>query len=198
MLIRHGGGGTRAATMRQGASRVFCSAPAGRRFHLGRGGLSADFADGRRLEEGSGFGVPHLLRCLNLYQSVKGLSAGARIVKPGGLLIIATECREGVPAGSPCDTLLRGATGPEEMLAKIEMPGFRFPEQWQPQIQALIQRKAEVLFFSSLPEETLRAVHLSPCRDIGATVRERLAKLGPDARVAVLPHGPLTVPYIES
>jgi lactate racemase len=37
---------------------------------------------------------------LNIYQSVKGLSAGVRIVKPGGTLIIATECREGVPAGS--------------------------------------------------------------------------------------------------
>jgi nickel-dependent lactate racemase len=36
---------------------------------------------------------------LNLYQSVKGLSAGARIVKPGGLLIIAAECPEGVPVG---------------------------------------------------------------------------------------------------
>src|SRR5207247_10709933 len=34
---------------------------------------------------------------LNLYQGVKGMSAGARILKPGGLLILACECREGVP-----------------------------------------------------------------------------------------------------
>src|SRR4030095_10894247 len=35
---------------------------------------------------------------LNLYQGVKGMSAGARIIKPGGTLILACECREGVPA----------------------------------------------------------------------------------------------------
>jgi nickel-dependent lactate racemase len=135
---------------------------------------------------------------LNLYQSVKGLSAGARIVKPGGTLIIATECREGVPAGSPCDVLLRSVSGPEVLLARLNTPGFSHPEQWQAQIQALIQQKAEVLVHSSVPDDTLRAVHLRPCRDIGATVRERLAALSPRARVAALPHGPLTIPYLQT
>jgi nickel-dependent lactate racemase len=133
---------------------------------------------------------------LNLYQSVKGLRAGARILKPGGTLIIASECREGVPAGSPCDTLMRSVSSPAEMLAKIEAPGFRFAEQWQPHIQALIQSSAEVLVHSLIPDDVLRAVHLAPCHDIAAAVRERLAKLSSDARVAVLPHGPLTVPYV--
>ncbi len=32
---------------------------------------------------------------MNLYQGVKGMSAGARILKPGGTLILAAECREG-------------------------------------------------------------------------------------------------------
>src|SRR5690606_30350081 len=36
---------------------------------------------------------------LNLYQGVKGMSAGARIITEGGLLILACECREGVPDG---------------------------------------------------------------------------------------------------
>ncbi len=134
---------------------------------------------------------------LNLYQSVKGLSAGARIIKPGGTLIIASECREGVPAGSPCDRLLRSASSPEELLGRLDAPGFSHPEQWQAQIQALIQRKAEVLVYSSLLDDALRAIHLKPCHDIGAAVRERLAALGPDARVAVLPQGPLTVPYLQ-
>lgn len=66
---------------------------------------------------------------LSLYQGVKGLSAGARIVKPGGLLILACECREGVPAGSPFDRLLRGAPGLAEVLKTISAPGFRAPEQ---------------------------------------------------------------------
>jgi lactate racemase len=133
---------------------------------------------------------------LNLYQGVKGMSAGARILQPGGTLILACECREGVPAGSPLDKLLRSAPGPEEILAMLATPGFVRPEQWQAQIQALIQRRARVLVHSSLPEETIRAAHLTPCGDISAAVRERLAQLGPEARVAVLPQGPLTIPYL--
>ena len=46
----------------------------------------------------------------NLYQGVKGMSAGARILKPGGTLIVACECCDGVPAGSSFDQLLRSAS----------------------------------------------------------------------------------------
>jgi nickel-dependent lactate racemase len=132
----------------------------------------------------------------NLYQGVKGMSAAARIVKPGGTVILACECREGVPAGSPLDTLLRSADSPEEILALLATPGFVRPEQWQAQIQSLIQRKASVLVYSSLSDEVIRAAHLTPCHDISAAVMERLDKLGPDGRVAVLPQGPLTIPYL--
>jgi len=132
----------------------------------------------------------------NLYQGVKGMSAGARIIQEGGTLILACECREGVPAQSPLDQLLRSAGSPEEILALLATPGFVRPEQWQAQIQALIQRKARVLIYSALPDEIVRAAHLTPCHDISAAVSERLAQLGPEARVAVLPQGPLTIPYL--
>jgi nickel-dependent lactate racemase len=133
---------------------------------------------------------------LNLYQGVKGMAAGARILQPGGTLILTCECREGVPAGSPFDRLLRAAANPEDALARLASASVPQPEQWQVQVQALIQRRAEVLIYSALPEDVVRAAHLTPCRDIGETVRRKLAGLGPEARVAVLPQGPLTIPYL--
>ena len=135
---------------------------------------------------------------LNLYQGVKGMSAAARIVKPGGLIILACECREGVPAGSPLDKLLRSAGGPEEILALLSMPGFVRPEQWQAQIQSLIQRKARVLLYSTLPDQIVCQAHLVPCPDVAAAVREELDRLGPGATIAVLPQGPLTIPYLNT
>jgi nickel-dependent lactate racemase len=132
----------------------------------------------------------------NLYQGVKGMSAAARILKEGGLLILACECSDGVPNGSPYDRLLRECGSPEEILARLATPGFVRPEQWQAQIQALIQRRARVLVKSNLPDDVLRACHLTPCPDIGAAVRTELARLGGSGRVAVLPQGPLTIPYL--
>ncbi|MBN2506855.1 MAG: nickel-dependent lactate racemase [Verrucomicrobia bacterium] len=135
---------------------------------------------------------------LNLYQGVKGISAAARIVKPGGTILLASECREGVPSGSPMDRLLRSAAGPEALLAQLNQPGFSHPEQWQAQILAQIQCRAEVRVFSSLPPEVLRAIHLEPCADLETDVRQLLAGLPASARVAVLPQGPLTIPYLAS
>ncbi len=133
---------------------------------------------------------------LNLYQGVKGMSAGARIVAEGGTLILAAECREGIPSGSPLDKLLRSGRSSEEILAMLATPGFVRPEQWQAQIQALVQRRARVLVHSSLPDDLVRVAHLEPCPDIAAAVRAELDRFGPDARVAVLPQGPLTIPYL--
>ena len=134
---------------------------------------------------------------MNLYQGVKGMSAGARILKPGGTLILAAECREGMPANSPMDKMLRSVSGPEAVLASLAASGEARPEQWQAQILALIQRRANILVYSSLPNEVIRAAHLKPCRDTAATVTETLKKLGNQARVAVLPQGPLTIPYLK-
>ncbi|HVV72097.1 MAG TPA: nickel-dependent lactate racemase [Verrucomicrobiae bacterium] len=131
----------------------------------------------------------------NLYQGVKGMSAGARILKPGGTLILACECRDGVPANSSFDQILRSAPSPQEVLARLATPGCSVPEQWQAQIQALIQQRARVLLHSSLPEAAVRAAHLVPCPDIGAAVTQELRR-NPGARLAVLPQGPLTIPYL--
>ena len=133
---------------------------------------------------------------MNLYQGVKGMSAGARILEDKGTLILACECREGVPANSPLDQLLKSASSPEEILTMLSTPGFVRPEQWQAQIQALIQRRAKVLLYSELSDDIVQGAFLTPCKDISKVVAERLAELGPQARVAVLPQGPLTIPYL--
>ena len=63
-------------------------------------------------------------------------------------------------------------------------------------IQPLVQRSAEVRVRGDLADATLPACHLAPCADISAEVAKRLDQLGPDARMAVLPQGPLTIPYL--
>jgi len=133
----------------------------------------------------------------NLYQGVKGMSAAARIVKPGGTIILAAECSDGIPSGSPYDLLLREESSIEGVLARLATPGFSRPEQWQAQLQGVVQSKARVLVHSGLPDEILRAAHLEPCPDIAAAVQSALHQHGPGARVAVLPLGPLTIPYLE-
>ena len=90
----------------------------------------------------------------------------------------------------------RTARTPEAPPRPLATPGVTKPDQWQAQIQALIQQRADVRVYSSLDAETLRAAHLTPCEDISAMVAAELERHGPESRVAVLPQGPLTIPYL--
>ncbi len=131
----------------------------------------------------------------NLYQGVKGIAAAARIVKPGGTIILAAECSDGLPTNSHYEKLLRRAASPAALLSLLAQPGFKATDQWSVQIQAVIQQRAELLLFSGLDAELVGAAHMTPCRDIAQTIAERLNGSG---RIAVLPQGPLTIPYLDS
>ena len=78
----------------------------------------------------------------------------------------------------------------------IEAPDFALYDQWQAQSQAIIQRKSEVYLYSSLDPAAVRAAMLEPTSDIAATLARLLDRYGAGARVAVLPEGPQTVPYL--
>ena len=133
----------------------------------------------------------------NLYQSVKGMSAAAQVVKPGGTIVCAAECRDGFPDHGSYRSELTGTPSPEALLAAIAERTVAVPDQWQIQIQAKIQSLARVVMHTSfLSDDELAAAHLEQTDDIAATVNEALALAGPEARLCVLPDGPLTVPYI--
>jgi lactate racemase len=60
----------------------------------------------------------------NLYQAVKGMSAAARIVRKGGTIVIASECSDGVPNGSPYERLLKQSDSFEALFRYItDQPG---------------------------------------------------------------------------
>ena len=82
---------------------------------------------------------------LNLYQAVKGLSAAAQVVKPGGSIICAAECRDGIPDHGDYKSLLTSRQTPADLLSMVEAPGFSRQDQWQVQIQARVQLKADRL-----------------------------------------------------
>jgi lactate racemase len=133
----------------------------------------------------------------NLYQSVKGMSAGATVVRDGGMIVCAAECRDGFPDHGSYREVLESAPSPRALLDAIEARPQTLPDQWQVQVQAKVQSRARVVMHTSyLSDDALAAAHLEQTADIAGTVAEALAAAGPDARVCVLPEGPQTIPYL--
>ena len=134
----------------------------------------------------------------NLYQAVKGMSAAVKVVKDGGTIICAAECRDGIPNHGPYGELLTTRDTPRELLDMIMTPGFSRADQWQVQIQAQIQTRARVLVKADgLSKDQLRAAKFDPVGDVSESVKDALAAAGPNSRLCVLPQGPQTVPYLR-
>ena len=133
----------------------------------------------------------------NLYQAVKGMSAGMTVVKPGGTIVCAAECRDGFPDHGSYREVLASEPSPEALLATIAAREHTVPDQWQVQVQAKVQAHANVVMRTSyLSPADLATAHLGHTEDVAETVLAALHDAGPDARVCVLPEGPQTIPYV--
>lgn len=133
----------------------------------------------------------------NLYQTVKGMSAAQKIVKQGGSIICTAECADGIPSHGHYAEILQMKRTPQELLQLIHDESFQKFDQWQVQKQATIQTWADVYVYSSLSDEDVKRAMLHPTHHIEATLAELQLKYGPDMSVAVLPLGPLTIPYVK-
>ena len=133
----------------------------------------------------------------NLYQAVKGMDAARMIVKQGGTIICAAECSEGMPEHGNFVKILQMRESPKELLEMINDPSFRMFDQWEAQRLAMIQEWADVYVYSTLPEESIKIAMLTQTKDIEQTLKELSGKYGEKMSIAVLPLGPLTIPYVQ-
>lgn len=134
---------------------------------------------------------------LNLYQSVKGMSAAAQIVKNGGTIIIAAECWDGIPAGSDYERILHAVSDAEDLMDYIKQYEVNLKDTWQVFFQAKILQNSDVYLYSTLDDQKVEKVFLKPVSNISKTVQDLVKVQGSDFRICVLPEGPLTIPYLK-
>ncbi len=129
----------------------------------------------------------------NLYQTVKGITGAAAVVRPGGDIVVASRCAEGV--GSPeYRRLLETVDTPRGFLDRLMAGAFFVPDQWcaQETYQVVVDHPVWV-HTDGIPADELERYHLRPAPDLAATVRALLDRHGPAARWAVVPDGPLVI-----
>ena len=132
----------------------------------------------------------------NLYQSVKGMCAAAEIIADNGEMIVAARCNDGFPAHGNFTKLLYEHESPQAMLETIFRPGFHMLDQWQVQKFAEVALRAQVAIYSELEPDAVARAGLTPVADLNEHIRATVEGLGADAPVAVLPEGPMAIPYL--
>ncbi|MFW6150028.1 MAG: nickel-dependent lactate racemase [Chloroflexota bacterium] len=131
---------------------------------------------------------------LDLYQTVKGMDNASLITREGGVVIIASSCSDGVGPQQFVD-LHASASSPTGVLEKIEREE-PIGVQWQNQILARTQLNNEIYLLCGLEDRLVEQVMVTPISSVEEGLDRAFHKLGRDARVAVIPEGPLVLPLL--
>ncbi|MBI4295602.1 MAG: nickel-dependent lactate racemase [Chloroflexi bacterium] len=129
---------------------------------------------------------------LDFYQTCKGIDTAAQITRDGGIIIVASECNTGVGPQTFWE-LHKSASSPNEILERIkrEEP---IGVQWQNQILARIQLKNAVYLVSCLKDNLVKDMMITPIHTIEEGLEKAFEALGNDAKIAIIPEGPLVLP----
>ena len=81
----------------------------------------------------------------NLYQAVKGMAAAERIVRPGGIIVMAAACGDGIPGGGAFAEVVGPgphARRPDRCAGGPEL------DRWQAQVLGRVLQRAQVWLYS--------------------------------------------------
>jgi lactate racemase len=133
------------------------------------------------------------------YQTVKGMVSPLDILAPGGNLIIASECSEGI--GSPeyreaqRRLLARGADG---FFADIRRKSHADIDEWQTQMQLKPMRRGSVhLYTTGLQGADRELTGVNLVDSVSAAILRSTQETGA-IEIAVIPEGPYVVPVFRS
>ena len=130
----------------------------------------------------------------NIYQAVKGMTAGEATCKDGGVIIMAAACNDGHGGESFKNTMTQALT-PAEILAQIEATSKAdtVPDQWESQILARILSRFHVVLISRADPELVRAMKMHPAENLPQALEIAEKLLGREGTVTVIPEGISTI-----
>jgi len=131
------------------------------------------------------------------YQSIKGISTAASIVKPGGAILLCASLSEGVGSAS-FEKLLRECADPRDFETRLRDERFFAIDQWMVQHLCQAHRRARVLLYTdAFPPAAAAELLVEPATSPAAGVAAGLAGRGTGARIAVLPQGPYVLAAVR-
>lgn len=135
----------------------------------------------------------------NVYQSVKGMTAGETVCKNNGVIIMVSSCADG-HGGESFRKNLAEAASPGALLKQVALiPRDRtVPDQWEYQILCRILDKFTVIMVTTdCDHALLQSMHLQTASTIGEALKKAFAITGKAAKVAVIPDGVSVITAIK-
>jgi len=129
------------------------------------------------------------------YQTVKGMVGVLDILEPGGTIIIASECSEGMgsPEFAEAQRLLC-EVGPDRFMSMLEGRDKALIDEWETEMLLKPLRVGHVRLYSTgLSESERKQVFVEMISSVEEAVAASICAHG-DAEIAVVPEGPYVIP----
>ncbi len=129
------------------------------------------------------------------YQTVKGMVTPVDILAPGGTLIIASECSEGLGSSDFRASQERLVDlGAEAFLASVSAKPLADIDEWQTEMQLKPMRLGQIqLYTTGLSPDELRLTGVEPVPSVHDAIVASMARHD-DTGVAIIPEGPYVIP----
>jgi lactate racemase len=131
------------------------------------------------------------------YQTVKGMVTPLDILAPGGTLIVASACAEGLGSAEFRASQQRLVdVGTDAFLASLLGKRFADVDEWQTEMQLKPMRAGRVqLYTTGLDAAERRLTGVESIDSVEDALAAAIARAG-DTAIAVLPEGPYVVPVV--
>lgn len=162
-------------------ARGYCEVPVPRKFHT-----VVTCAAGYPLDK-------------TYYQTVKGMVGAMDILAPGGDLIIAAECSEGLGSPEFCNSQRRLMQhGSDEFLKRIHHKSHAAIDEWQTQMQLKPMQLGNIYLYSQgLQTADHKLTGVRRIDHLDHAIAASMERHGDNA-VAVVPEGPYVVPFFQT
>ena len=129
------------------------------------------------------------------YQTVKGMVGAMDILEPGGNLIIASACDEGMGSDEFVEAQKRLISlGPDGFLAEIQKKSRADIDEWQTEMQLKPMRIGTIhLYTDGLSDEELVLTGVNIVTSMEDAIAQSVQQSG-DNQIAVIPEGPYVIP----
>ena len=129
------------------------------------------------------------------YQTVKGMVGVMDILEPGGTIIIASECSEGLGSREFAEAQrLLCQVGPERFMKMLEGRDKALIDEWETEMLLKPLRVGNIQLYSTgLSEPDRKHVFVEMVASVEAAVAAGIRAHG-DSEIAVVPEGPYVIP----
>ncbi len=124
---------------------------------------------------------------INMYQAQKAMDAAVLAVKPGGTIILAAECAEGLGEEKFADWI-DDASCPQDIKDRFNRQ-FELGGHKAFAICRILER-AEILLLSSLDDQQAEDLFVKPVHSLEEALQYAFRRHGEQARVIVMPEAP--------